>query len=85
MRSSMCACIRVIVRALRVERDALRRGSMFLISGRPVARTRYYRDTPTRVRLGPYGDSSFRSSARPRNITLVKVGERKARNIHSGL
>ena len=39
------------VRALRVERDALSRGSMFLISSRPVARTGYYRDTPTRTKL----------------------------------
>lgn len=58
MRSPVCARTRAIVRALRVERDALRRGSMFLISGRPVARTRYYRDTPTRTRPCPYGGSS---------------------------
>lgn len=45
-------CVRAfaIVRALKVERDALSRGSMFLISGRPVARTGYYRDTPTRAK-----------------------------------
>lgn len=71
------ACICTIVRTPRVERDALRRGSMFLISGRPVARTRYYRDTLNQGETRPLG--FFLPFFCSRNITLVKVGERETR------